>query len=645
MFCVLVALGLAVVARAADWLPIAPDELQMTREDKAPKAPAIMLYRQVDRDDMESVESVYLRIKILTEEGRQYADVALPFDKSAERIYAIEARTIDPDGVVTPFDGKVYETTIAKSRGALVSAQTFTLPNIRVGSIIEYRYKHRLRYGYVFNSHWILSDTLFTRRAKFSLVPYAGGFTLQYSWPLGLPAGTAPPAKVRGRFELEARDVPAFVSEEYSPPEDALKTRVDFVYLGDDDVIAKEPVEFWRRVGKRLNSSVESFVDKRAAMSAALAGIVAADDDPETKLRKIYARVQQLRNTSFERARTEQEEQRDPEKTARNVAEVWERGYGTGVQLTWLFMALARAAGVPAEAVMVPTRDEVFFEPRMMNASQLNTNMVRIKLDGKDLFLDPGTAFTPFAALPWTETAVRCLLLDKDGGTWIESPLPTARDARVERKAALKLSPGGDLDGKLTVTYTGAEALWRRSSERNEDGAERKRMLESELKASIVAGSEVTLTNEPAWDRAEPTLVAEFTIRVPGWAAAAGHRRLMSSGLFGGGETHLFEHPVREHPLYFRYPFESVDEVAIALPAGWQIDDLPKPLSDDRDALKYTASVSADGSGLHLQRDLRVNLLLLPAKYYPTVRDFYQAVRAGDERQIVLSAAPKSAGL
>ena len=81
MFCVLVALGLAVGARAADWLPITPDELQMTREDKAPKAPAIMLYRQVDRDDMESVESVYLRIKILTEEGRQYADVALPFDK------------------------------------------------------------------------------------------------------------------------------------------------------------------------------------------------------------------------------------------------------------------------------------------------------------------------------------------------------------------------------------------------------------------------------------------------------------------------------------------------------------------------------------------------------------------------------------
>jgi hypothetical protein len=380
-------------------------------------------------------------------------------------------------------------------------------------------------------------------------------------------------------------------------------------------------------------------------MEKALAQIIDAGDDPETRLRKIYARVQRLRNTSFESARTEQEEQRDPEKEAKNVADVWDHGYGSGVQLTWLFMALARAAGIPAEPVMVPSRDQTFFEPRLMNANQLNTNVVRIKLDGKDTFFDPGTVFAPFATLPWSETAVRCLALDKAGGTWITSPLPVASEARVERKAVLKLSPDGDLDGVLTVTYSGAEALWRRTSERNEDATERKRMLEEETKGWIVTGSEVALTNEPSWDASEPTLVAEFTVRVPGWAAAAGHRRLMPSGLFVGGEVHTFEHAAREHPLYFRWPFESVDDISIALPAGWQVDDLPKPLTEDRDALKYTANIDANAAELRLRRDLTINVLLVPAKFYPTVRDFYQAVRAADERQIVLGAAKKSASL
>ena len=35
---------------AEDWQPVTPEELKMTSEPAAPGAPAIYLYRQVDRD-------------------------------------------------------------------------------------------------------------------------------------------------------------------------------------------------------------------------------------------------------------------------------------------------------------------------------------------------------------------------------------------------------------------------------------------------------------------------------------------------------------------------------------------------------------------------------------------------------------------
>jgi hypothetical protein len=59
-------------SRAADeWLPISPEELKMTSVPEAPGAPAIYLYRQVDRNDESRVASEYnyARIKVLTEEG------------------------------------------------------------------------------------------------------------------------------------------------------------------------------------------------------------------------------------------------------------------------------------------------------------------------------------------------------------------------------------------------------------------------------------------------------------------------------------------------------------------------------------------------------------------------------------------------
>src|SRR5271168_2358461 len=57
----LILLALAILLTAAvrgtrtvsgdDWQPITPEELKMTSEAKAPGAPAVILYRQIDRDD------------------------------------------------------------------------------------------------------------------------------------------------------------------------------------------------------------------------------------------------------------------------------------------------------------------------------------------------------------------------------------------------------------------------------------------------------------------------------------------------------------------------------------------------------------------------------------------------------------------
>ena len=156
---------------AADWLPVTTEELRLTSEPKAPGAAAIYLYRQVDRDDTESEESHYVRLKILKEEGRSYADVEITYTKDTESIRGIDARTIRPDGSIVKFDGTVYDKAVVSGRGVKVMAKTFTMPEAGVGSIIEYRFRREQSAAYVFDSHWILSQELFTKYAKYSLFP------------------------------------------------------------------------------------------------------------------------------------------------------------------------------------------------------------------------------------------------------------------------------------------------------------------------------------------------------------------------------------------------------------------------------------------------------------------------------------------
>lgn len=641
----LVLLVLPALAWPISFQPVSPDELKMTSEPKAPGAPAIILFRQVDRDDrgLTAHEDVYFRIKILKEEGRQYADIEIPFFKQEGKVVNLHARTITPDGTIVPFTGKAFDKSIVKARGLKYMAKTFTFPDVQVGSILEYYYTTDLAEYSISNSHWILSNELFTKSAKFSLKPYASDNQVFLRWTWNqLPPGTTQPSQAPDHvISLAANDIPAFQTEDYMPPENEMKSRVDFIY--SEDPFEKDPDVYWKRWGKKHNGALESFVGKRKSMEEAVAGIVSASDSPEVKLQKIYARVQKIRNTSYEVEKTEQEQKRSKEKDAENVEAIWKKQYGNGGELTWLFLALARAAGFEASGMWVPDRQNYFFVRQNMDGRRLDANVVVVKVNGKDVFFDPGAAFTPYGMLPWFETAVTGLKLDKDGGTWTESPLLHSTDSAIQRTAELKLNEAGELEGKLVIAYTGLEGSTRRIAERLTDDAERKKFLEDEVRAAIPAACEVELTNQPNWLDASSPLVAEYSLKVPGWISGAGKRALMPVGLFGAPEKHLFDHTDRVHPIYFEHPWQVSDNIIIDLPLGWQISTVPKTQTIDAKAITYTLDAKNDKGTLHLNRVLNVDITLLPLQNYPTLRQIFQIVRTTDEQQVILLPAGTSA--
>ncbi|HVY24000.1 MAG TPA: DUF3857 domain-containing protein [Steroidobacteraceae bacterium] len=631
---VLLCLNAAGVSHASSWAPISPDELKMTSEPKAPGASAIILELQVDRDDSENKVAFYERMKVLTDAGRDRANVVIPYDKENESVRFIEARTIRPDGSILDFEGKIFDKLIVKGKGERYQAKTFSLPEVQVGSIIEYRYHKYFSPYWLFNSRWVLSDELFIKHAKYTLVPN-GYYALRWSWPRGLPPGTAEPLEKGGRIHLETHDVPAFVSEQNMPPEIELKYRVDFVY-NTLDVKETVPLKFWQAADKVWYKNAEDFMDKKKAMAKVVSQLIQPGDSPEQKLRKIYAHVQQLRNLTYEKEKTEQEEKRDKIKDIDDVADVEKYGYGDASDLTYLYVALARAAGFQSDIAWISTRDQYFFEPDVMNPMQLTSNVAVVDVDGKQIYLEPGRPFIPFGLLPWYESGISGLRLGKDGGTWVKIPPTTVEQARINRKAVFKLVDDA-LEGVVTVTYTGLDAIDQRLEEMHDDDTARKEYMEDELKRVIVTGADVTMTNQPEWNGVETPLVVEYKVRVPGWASAVGKRRLMQIGLFAADEKHAFEQENRLYPVYFHCAEAVNDDISIELPSGWQVNSVPKTHGENVAITEYGSRVENTNNIIHIERSFTVNAIYLPQKYYPALHEFYQNVRANDEEQIVLS--------
>lgn len=624
---------------AIDFQPVSPEELKMTSYPLAPGAPAIILFRQVDRDDNESSthEDDYVRVKILTEEGRKYADVEIPYWKGNLKISKFHARTIKPDGSIVNFDGKPFEKTIVKARGVKLLAKTFTMPEAVVGSVLEYSYRIEFTSDYVFGSHWIVGDELFTKSAKFTLKP-SSLFLLKVHWNQ-LPPNVKP-EQDKHDIHLEVHDIPAFRVEDYMPPEDEMKARVDFTYSRSRET---DPDKFWKQFGKDCESYLKDYIDKRKAMEQAVSQIVSPGDSAEVKLRKIYARVQQIRNISFEEEKTGQEEKRNKDKWPKNVEELWKMQHGDSVQLNWLFLALARAAGIDASDVWVPDRSSYFFDSNSMDGSRLDNDVVFVKLNGDDLYLDPGSPYIPFGMLPWSETGVKGYKVDKDGGSWVVTTLPNSSRSRILRKAELKLTDSGDLEGKVTVTFTGLESSRRRAEERFADDAARKKYLEDDVKEWLATASEVELTSQPDWKSSSASMEAVFSLKVPGWASSAGRRSFLPMGLFCATEKHLFEHADRVHPIYFQFPSQREDDVSIELPSGWKIASLPAPQKKDGGAVVYTSEAANNKGALKLHRTLSLDLMMVGANNYPALRNFFQTVRTLDEQQVLLQPAAASA--
>src|SRR5215470_13270913 len=161
--------GSTALGQTEGWLPITPQDLQAKEPQSEPGAVAIQLYHANWIYDSDHKQFFYQRIKILTDAGMKFANVEIPVagDTSVENL---KARTIHLDGTIVDFTGKPFEKTIFKTRGIKVLARTFTMPDVKVGSIIEYKYT--LNFG-LFNSadFWVLQHSLYTVRESFRFRP------------------------------------------------------------------------------------------------------------------------------------------------------------------------------------------------------------------------------------------------------------------------------------------------------------------------------------------------------------------------------------------------------------------------------------------------------------------------------------------
>jgi len=649
-------LFLAFVAAAgqarAQWTAPTPEELSMTSQPQVPGASAVYLYREERTEDHLHMYSVYERIKILTEGGKERANVELKYHSGGDMGYVvtdIAGRTIHPDGTIVPFTGRPYERVIVKAQGYKAKAKVFTLPDVTIGSIIEYRYKLRWDDNMYSPPSWIIQTDLYLRKGYFEWKPTdrqlqtADGKVTDASvaWTPILPPG----AKVKetrlpqvgfnsdgsSLLELDVQDIPPSPEEEYMPPMGSLGYRVMFYYA-----VYRTQDEFWKNEGKRWSKQQDKFIGPGREIDAAVQQLVAPSDTPEQKLKKIYAAVEQIENTDYTREHSRIEDKAAGLSQTKTTADIWEHKRGSSDQIAALFVAMARAAGMKAYLMSVTDRDRSLFMAAYLSLYQLDDSIAIVNVDGKEQFFDPGSRYCPYGHLAWKHTSASGLR-QTDGGTALAQTLPEGYKASsVIRVANLRMDETGVVTGRIDLQFTGSPALrWRQKALTDDQNAVEREMKEH-VERMLPGGMEVKLVSIDNLTAYEEPLKAKIEVKGP-IGSPTGKRLLITGDIFETNSKATFAHEKRELAVFFSYPYAAHDAIRINLPEGFAVESVP-PEGNAQIAKQalYKITAAPDAKGVTIRRDLIVGEIFFPPTEYPGLRTFYSQFEAKDQEPIIL---------
>ncbi|HZQ19416.1 MAG TPA: DUF3857 and transglutaminase domain-containing protein [Terriglobales bacterium] len=645
----------------ADWPPVSPDDLKMTDLKEQPGAPAVVLDREEIDDDMNNVHSVYERIKILTDAGREYANVEIPYSRRGFSIAAISGQTVHADGTVIPFTGKPLDKAVEKSGGVRINVKSFTLPDVQIGSIIDYRYSLRYNDNMVLAPQWEVQTNLFQRKAYFKFIPFQnhdnmeitlahGQISQGIAWTPFLGDGPQPQKHELPKqsfatvhdvgfwIDLTRTNIPALVEEPFMPPANMLRLRVYFYYqqnLKQDD--------YWKSEGKFWNKDVEEFLGKNHGIDAAVSKILSQSDMPEQKVRKIYAFMGSLENLDYIPERSKQEIKTLQLRVVKGAGDVLENHSGDHDELNRLFVAMVRAAGIPASLIWVPNRERDIFVKQYMDTSQFDAEIAVVELNGKDVFLDPGTKFCPYGILDWRYTGVQGLRQSPKGADVGETPPPSYSQSISTRMARLTLDEHGTASGTVSLMFKGTATMSHRQRGGMTDADGRKKLLEDELRGILPGNSEISLDNVPDWENPETPLIAQFHVSFP-FAVAAGKRLMLSQHVFQVNEKPRFPSADRRNAIYFHVPWQEADEVHITIPAGMEVESLAP---DDTVKLSYAIykvqQKQEKPDTIFSRRDFIMGEGVFTPQEYKEIKRFFDKVKADDDQPALVRLSQSAA--
>ncbi|WP_462248740.1 DUF3857 domain-containing protein [Ferruginibacter sp.] len=579
------------------------------------------------------------RIKILKEKGLSEADVKIPYysRNNDEKFLRLTAYTYNIDATGNVISTEVKKNSIyPKKIDADYSEMIIAFPEVKVGSIIEYRYTmQRETMGQL--RDWFFQGRIPVKYSEYQMkIPQIFRFSVQPSVidpiedkqevideRISVDNGFVETKSVKSNYIM--RNLPGIKDEPFmGSPKDYMQrlefqlSQIDYGNGNTEDLRLK-----WSDVIKDLlkHDNFGKQLEKNIPGAASIIEEAKRINDEENKMKFIFNQVRKNISWNGEDYYIY---------TENGITKTWETKTGNVADINLLLVKLLSEAGLKALPMLFSTRDHGLVTPYYPFLNQFNSVMAYVQVREKYFVLDATDKISNYKLIPEQIVNTKGFLIEGENGRW-KDVLAGKYKYKVMAAVQGEIDSAGIMKGTCLVNcndYARKQRceIWQKNKE--------------EFKQNYFsnAGTALKIEDFTVNNAEADSLPLEQKVKFSSVLNSSGNYKYFTVNLFADLDKNPFVADERIADIDFGFQQDYIIFGNYSIPQDYVFDVLPENISMimPDTSIIFTRSVQADENLLNVRITLEFKRSFYAAANYPVFKEFYKKLFAKLNEQIVI---------
>ena len=578
-----------------------------------PEADAVIISHSAESnydEDYRLVTNHRIKFKILKEKGIERSNIKIRYYSADDFEFISNLKAF----ILSYNDNKeILKTQLEpknsykKKLNKLYSELSFTMPSVRVGSIIEYKYTSVMKhYGGLQDWYFQKDLPVMFSSYKLNILPGAEfAYTVYKS--LNLPV-VIQPDQATGSIYYEMRNIPGLRDELYMGAARDYMQRINFQLAGIDRFGQKTKyTTTWKQLAQELLN--EKYFGSQIGKS--LAGVDKAlwetASSPIEKMKRIHNYVRGTMVWDYIYSKYSND----------NIKDAWDKKRGNSGDINLILINLLKEAELEVSPLLVSERDNGKVDTSYPYQDQFNKVVAYVTIGDKNYILDATEKQTPSHLVPFKLLNTKAFVVERKNPRLISIAPTNARDYNVVTLIG-SVDHAGRIKGKtLVANYEYAKL------NKSSDYLSAKSKYEDDF---IKPYSPLKADSFKVEGYDSDSLPLKHEIFFSNELGKSGDYYLLNYNLFTGLTSNPFVAKNRFTTIDFGTKYSCVVNETFVLPDNLQVESVPKnvKLVTPENSMAAYTEIEKIGKEIIIRLTVEINKTEFPAESYSMVQDFYK---------------------